>query len=307
MSSSDNGPRSPQRGTAEEEVTSDESGEEALTGPDILNKLFVATGTDFAISEAWYNQFTLNAHNATSQSDFFDRLTSLREELTRNAEVGTIRGVDSWADGTDEFRHVWKSWDSYLDKLYRLNLKDNRTPELPPRVLSIQEQAIKALRPANATWIDPRRGPSYVDDIIRTKLVVPFADGVVNVSDSVKQAAIDLGLGYYRRYHAKDSGYHAHHIYVLIPVPDPEDIEGPDVEIAFEVKVLTKLQDTLGELTHLLYEHKRTGRLRTEKKRKLAWDFESLDFNASYVGHNAQYLEASMVRLKLQLADLERD
>jgi hypothetical protein len=304
MSSSDRNPGSPQGGKTDEEITSDKLAEDPLSLPRIVDELSLATGIDYSAFESWYSQFAVNAHNATSQSDFFDRLTSLREELARSAEVGTIRGVDAWADGTDEFRHVWKSWDSYLDKLYRLNLKENKSNGQPPKIMSIQEHATKASRPSNATWVDPRRGPAFVDDIIRTKLVVPFADGVVSVSDSVKQAAIELGLSYYRRYHAKDSGYHAHHIYVLVPVPDAE---GADIEIAFEVKVLTKLQDTLGELTHLLYEHKRTGRLKTEKKRKLAWDFESLDFNASYVGHNAQYLEASMVRLKIQLADLEKD
>lgn len=73
------------------------------------------------------------------------------------------------------------------------------------------------------------------------------------------------------------------------------------MQVALEIKVLTKLQDTLGELTHLLYELKRTGQISAEKKRKLAWMFESPDFEASYLGHTLHYMESSIVRLRRQL------
>ncbi|MFC3298038.1 hypothetical protein FJV46_04820 [Arthrobacter agilis] len=184
-----------------------------------------------------------------------------------------------------------------------MNYEENNEGEMPPKIRSIQEQAdrIPDDNAKNQDWVTPERGHLFLDDLVRTKFVVPFADGVVDASNRVTASARKLGLKTYRRYHAKDSGYHAHHVYVLLSVPGPEVTE---TEIAFEIKILTKLQDNLSELTHLLYEYKRTGQIEKKKKRALAWLFESTDFEASYIGHSAHYIEASLVRLKAELAEI---
>ena len=51
---------------------------------------------------------------------------------------------------------------------------------------------------------------------------------------------------------------------------------------------------SVGELTHLLYEKHRTGVLKLEKKRKSAWQFDSPDFLATYLGHTGHFLEAKI-------------
>ncbi len=81
--------------------------------------------------------------------------------------------------------------------------------------------------------------------------------------------------------------------------------DGADTTVAVEVKILTKLQDTLGELTHMLYQLKRTGSIHPEEKRKLAWLFDSPDFSASYIGHTGHFVEASIVELKKRLQTIE--
>lgn len=285
----------------EEDETPEGTVDEASL-PAMLDRLKAVTGVNFSKHEQQYEAFVRTAHSEVGSTAFSDRLADLRAQLVAERAVGKIRGVEAWADGTDSFRFLWKSWGSFVDKLYRLNIEENDRPPTAPPVLTIQERADKAREASNRNWITPENAHSFVDDIIRTKFVVPFADGVMDVSETVRGAAEELGLRCYRRYHAKDSGYHAHHIYVLLPVPG---LHGTEAEVAVEVKVLTKLQDTLGELTHLLYEHKRTGRLPSQKKRKLAWIFDSPDFTSSYVGHTAHYIEASLVRLKRELAGME--
>lgn len=197
-----------------------------------------------------------------------------------------------------------KSWDSTIDKMYRMNIEENDQLPRPPSHQPVQARAQKNNEAPTATWITPGNAPAYVDDLVRTKFVLPFVDGVVEVSESIVEIAKRLDLRHYKRFHAKDSGYHARHIYVLLPVSALE--EGPDVA-ALEIKVLTKTQDTLGELTHLLYEHKRTGSLPTMLKRKLAWEFDSPDFTASYVGHTSHLIEVMFVTLKAALHDREGD
>ncbi|GLJ62467.1 hypothetical protein GCM10017576_25970 [Microbacterium barkeri] len=267
----------------------------------MIERLSSVVGVDFSAFEAPYRSFITTAQMDVQNHEFYWDLSDLHDQLSRELVVGKIRAVDAWANGETAFKLVVKPWESVLDKLYRLNIEEN-PEDGPPQLLSIDDRAEKKRVPSVRAWVTPDRVHEFADDLIRTKFVVPFVDGVVDVSSRIAGAAKALGLKSFPRYHAKDSGYHARHIYVVIPVVDGS---GADVHIALEVKVLTKLQDTLSELTHLLYELKRTGQAPSVKKRKLAWQFGDADFEASYVGHSAHYIEASLVRLKERLAAFE--
>lgn len=278
-----------------------------MSPAEMTTKLGELTRFEVGSFETRYRQFVATATVEIGNTALYDQLTFLQQDLEAQLLLGKIRGVDVWANGDSGFKVVSKSWNSFVDKLYRVNFEENNRGDQPPRIRTVQEQAARSAveDAANREWVTPDRGHTFIDDLIRTKFVLPFADGVVSASDRVTAVARGLGLQTYRRYHAKDSGYHAHHVYVLLPVPGYE--EGTETEIAFEIKLLTKLQDNLGELTHLLYEYKRTGQIAPLKKRSLAWLFHSTDFNASYLGHTAQYLEAALVRLKTELADIGDD
>lgn len=271
----------------------------------ILERLHSATGTDFKAQKGRFNQFITFAQSDVNASDFYYYLTNLHEELTRELVVDKIRAIDSWSNGESAFHVVPKKWSSVVDKLYRMNILENneRNAEgciAPPHLRTILDQANKSEPAGEPRWITPDNANHYIDDLLRTKFVVPFADGVVNISEKISQAAEEMELRWFWRYHAKDSGYHARHLYVILPRSVDTDEHGP---VALEIKVLTKLQDTLGELTHMLYELKRTGRISTEKKRKLAWMFDSPDFEASYLGHTLHYMESSLVRLRKTLEE----
>lgn len=270
----------------------------------MVTDLETISGLPFKDHRSAYEIFVRNAQLAMISTQFFDALTDLHASLSDSRVVGPIRALEAWADGTIEFRVDWKRWDSLVDKLYRINKLENPDYDQPPRARTVGELANRAKSGAAQRWVTPLNANLYIDDILRTKFVVPFADGVVELSGRIKAIADQLGVKTYRRYHAKDSGYHAHHVYVLLNAPN---MTGHDSEVVLEIKVLTKLQDTLGELTHLLYQHKRTGRIPSEKKRKLAWLFETPDFKGSYVGHSAHFIEASIVDLKAELHKLEED
>jgi ppGpp synthetase/RelA/SpoT-type nucleotidyltranferase len=272
-----------------------------MTHESMLSQLAEATEVDFNASETPFKTFMTGVESGVQESDFFEALLDIHASLADERVVGKIRGVEAWADGEQNFRLVPKSWTSVVDKLYRINIEDNKQYTSPPFLPTIQQRAAKE-GPTRQTWITPKNAHEVADDLIRTKFVVPFADGVVNVSDQVTAATDRCGLPRYRRYHAKDSGYHARHHYILIAVPG---YDGNDTTVAVEVKILTKFQDTLGELTHLLYELKRKGSIQAEEKRKLAWLFDSPDFSASYVGHTGHFIEASIVELKKKLQAFE--
>lgn len=268
----------------------------------MLDTLQDATGTDFSDSESSYRTFMTGVESGVQESQFFDALLDIHTQLSAERIVGSIRSVEAWANGEQNFRIVPKAWPSVVDKLYRINIEENAQFSQPPFVHTVQELAQRKSQPSTQRWITPEVAHEVADDLIRTKFVVPFADGVVDVSDRITEATDACGLPRFRRFHAKDSGYHARHHYVLISVPG---YDGQDTTVALEIKVLTKAQDTLGELTHLLYEKKRTGQVESVAKRKLAWLFGSPDFLASYIGHTGHFVESSIVDLKNRLLGLE--
>jgi hypothetical protein len=270
----------------------------------MLSALEDATGADFAMFETSYEGFMTGALSEVQSSDIYGHLVDLHARLSDLRVLGKIRAIENWSDGEAGFRIVRKSWTSLIDKLYRINIEENRVFSNPPLVRTIEEQAADEGSPQSQRWIVPPIAHEVADDLLRTKFVVPFVDGVVEVSDQITRAVNACGLRRFRRFHAKDSGYHARHFYILLCVPG---YGSADVTVALEVKVLTKMQDTLGELTHLLYEKHRTGEIPLEKKRKLAWQLRTPDFRAAYLGHAGHFLEASMCELKDQILQMEAD
>lgn len=268
----------------------------------MLDNLRNATGTDFSDSETRYRTFMTGVESGVQESQFFGALLDIHTQLSGERIVGSIRSVEAWANGEQSFRIVPKTWSSVVDKLYRINIEENAQFSQPPLVSTVQELAQRSKYPSTQRWITPEVAHEVAGDLIRTKYVVPFADGVIDVSERITGATNVCGLPRFRRFHAKDSGYHARHHYVLISVPG---YDGQNTNVALEIKVLTKAQDTLGELTHLLYKKKRTGQLESVAKRKLAWLFESPDFLASYIGHTGHFVESSIVDLKNRLLALE--
>lgn len=292
---------------AEDSTEATEPGEtsetpEPMSTASMLSALEDATGVDFAAYETSFERFMTGALNEVQNSDFYGRLVDMHQLLSEQSVLGKVRAIESWSNGETEFRIVRKPWESLVDKLYRINIEENRLLTNPPLVRTIEEQAADAGAPQSQRWIGPQIAHEVADDLLRTKFVVPFVDGVVEVSDRITAAIDECGLRRFRRFHAKDSGYHARHFYILISVPGYGE---EDASVALEVKVLTKMQDTLGELTHLLYEKHRTGEIPLEKKRKTAWQLRTPDFRATYLGHSSHFLEASICELKDQILQIE--
>jgi ppGpp synthetase/RelA/SpoT-type nucleotidyltranferase len=196
---------------------------------------------------------------------------------------------------------VTKSWESVVDKLYRYNIEENAAYPQAPITQTTKQQAddVPAKR---REWILPSTAHLFADDLLRTKIVVPFVDQVATVGASVRKLLEEAEIDHYLRFHAKDSGYHAQHYYGLIPVPNYGG-RREQTTVVLEVKILTKMQDLLGELTHLLYEQHRRGEVPAEKKRKFAWDRRDPDFLAAYLGHAGHFLESSIADLKDQVLE----
>jgi hypothetical protein len=175
--------------------STEESGSppEPLSVDSMLEALHEATGIDFATHETRYGSYAARAQLAVQESDFYDRLVAIHEELSADLVAGKIRAIESWSDGETEFRVVTKSWPSLIDKLYRINREENRLFSNPPLVKTIEELARGVEDASQQRWITPDIAHEAVDDILRTKIVVPFVDAVVEVGDKLTHAFDDLG------------------------------------------------------------------------------------------------------------------
>lgn len=269
----------------------------ALDAEAMVAALKECTGVDIASLETAYMSYIGRARMAVQESELHNRLVDIHSTLSSQRVAGNISALESWSSGDSEFQIVPKSWASLVDKLYRVNIEQNKWWSRPPIAPTLL-QRVNGVDGDRQLWITPENAHEVIDDLVRTKFVVPFVDGVIDVGGQIESAINDCGVRLFRRYHAKDTGYHAHHYYAVIPVPGDSDAGIPETDIALEVKVLTKMQDQLGELTHILYQQHRTGAVRLEKKRKLAWNLGSPDFLAAYLGHTGHYLESAISDLK---------
>jgi ppGpp synthetase/RelA/SpoT-type nucleotidyltranferase len=270
----------------------------------MLEVLTDCTKVNFEELETAYASYIARATLSVQSSAFHDRLLDMHLRLSREFVVGKIRAIESWSNGESTFRIVPKPWPSIVDKLYRINKEENPLWGSPPIAPTIEQRARKQIGTLQR-WITPSNAHEVVDDILRTKFVVPFVDGVIEIGDEITAAIDDSGLRRFKRFHAKDSGYHARHYYVLLPV-EGDGIGVPESTVSLEIKVLTKMQDQLGELTHILYEKHRTGAIKREKKRKVAWQLGTPDFLATYLGHTGHFVEAAICDLKSAVQELDR-
>jgi ppGpp synthetase/RelA/SpoT-type nucleotidyltranferase len=130
---------------------------------------------------------------------------------------------------------------------------------------------------------------------VRGTLVCRYIDGLQFVAHGLAEYGRSLGLKcrYGRR--QNDRGYYAVHFYVHIPVELVIAGAPKEVSVSVEIQLITQLQELLRGLTHGFYESRR---LVTAGSEDWKWEFETAQFQASYVGHMLHYIEGTLVRVR---------
>ena len=174
-----------------------------------------------------------------------------------------------------------KKYTSFVEKLYRQNVLENpRFPEAP-----------------ETGWISLNNAFRKIDDIVRTTIVVAYADGPGFIAGQIKEFADAHGLNAAIKDHSKDKGYYAHHVYIHLPMhaSSPKNAtEYPKIDVPIEIQITTELQGALREITHRLYEHERLTGIQQDWKTQ----FKSNRFRAAYMAHSLRFIEAMIVELR---------
>lgn len=185
-----------------------------------------------------------------------------QQVLLRNAFEGSLfwtsvgSRFDEWVDGYRRetgallFQSVptlprihHKTWESFVSRTWRQNVHENdRWPDAP----------------AGGWWL-PDNWFERANDVIRTRFVVRYMDGVTMLSRWLAEHAAETGVEATEKHRAKEYGYYAMHVLVR------QDFAAPALDYAgdqhrsslIEIQVMTQLAEIVGEFTHVSYEVRR--------------------------------------------------
>lgn len=234
---------------------------------------------------SWYENTQNNLFTKVRDTPPFAQLDQILNEAAKrysSSMNANLFGVGRSADREIDWHR--KPYTSFVDKLYRLNIVDNERYPLPP----------------NGKWIRPENSLKlgYVDDIVRTTLVVAYADGPEFLAGIIKEQASLHGLESIVKDHSKPKGYYAYHVYIGLPVHVAQSGPGfvfSEMPVPVEIQITTELQAALREVTHRLYKQERLDGGPGDRWKE---DFQSGRFRAAYMAHSLRFIEAMIVDLR---------
>lgn len=173
-----------------------------------------------------------------------------------------------------------KGWAPFWLKTYRKNVINN--PHWP--------------RPPAGGWLLPQDWYGAIGDVVRTKVVVRYLDGISDVVQLIAERARLSGHRAAVAYQASEEGYYAAHVDVRRRFEIPRtDFDTERVASAVEVQVTTEVKDVVAELLHRYYDLRKASPTEDEGWQ---WDYLSDGFRSRYVGHMAHYLEGVIMDLR---------
>jgi len=229
--------------------------------------------------ETYYETVTKKLRDDFIQSDFWTNLQTQFTEFDQEYQVAT--GYPLFAMIGKPSDMLIKPFASFLEKTYRKNIILNENwPSQPP-----------------GGWLSPYKCFDRINDIIRTTYVVKYLDGVDFLFTKIGSLASKLRLKIKTDYEARDEGYYAGHVNVMMPFSIPrQDWDTDLVTVAAEIQITTQLQEVIRRLLHKHYETRRVSHL--EPPKKWQWEYRSEAFAANYLGHILHYIEGTILEVR---------
>ncbi len=178
-----------------------------------------------------------------------------------------------------------KPWQSFLSRTWRENVQNNKGwPEAP-----------------GGGWWLPDNWFERAWDIVRTRFVVRYLDGVQTLAENLVEVAQDkFGLEAHCDAEAKADGYYAYHVYIRQPFSVAAlDYNGRQERSSnVEIQVMTELAEVISALTHTYYEVRRDSAPLEKPK---GWDFDDLEVQATEIARQCFPLEKDIERLREEI------
>ena len=256
--------------------------------------------------EAWYSSQAADGVAAIVSSTFWK---SLRRNLKRwDTDFKIRREEYPLFDSLKQLRDTLKAinkpkgYSSVLDKSYRWNVWENdRYPDPPEKgPCTAPAEISKRERDSEQCWFGPHNWFRDFPDIVRTRIVVNFFDGVGFLAGKMYELAERTTKETPRvKHHARHDGYHAAHLGTKheIELLDHDSKERKVIPAQLEVQITTTIQVTINDMLHRVYEKWRSE----EIPENWEWQHDHPAFSINYLGSTLHYLDGMIVTARSQL------
>lgn len=218
----------------------------------------------FENSKTWHDLINLlnNAEFEYSKEKHYDLISRNAEYFSNNKPIIFI-----------------KPFDSVVNKTYRKNVLENENWNQSP----------------TDGWVFPEDWFNKINDILRTLIVVKYADGVVYLVNKLKEYCLCNKIHIDTYYQAKDEGYYAAHCYIIFPINFPCSPWDNNIKSCIiEIQITTQIQEVIRKLLHIYYESQRISPQNVDWQ----WNFKTDEFSVNYLGHILHYVEGLIVDIR---------
>jgi len=181
-----------------------------------------------------------------------------------------------------------KDWQWFISKVWRKNVVQN--------INWNTEKWDKEKCQPNGGWTTPDNWFEKIHDIVRTRIVAKYFDGVELLLDKMHHHFEDCGCQCAPDWEAREEGYYAAHLNVTHDYEIPVGLVTQKKKICVEIQITTQMKDVVTSLTHKYYERKRESLEPPDKKWQ--WDYESDEFSPNYIGHILHYIEGTVMQIR---------
>jgi ppGpp synthetase/RelA/SpoT-type nucleotidyltranferase len=230
-------------------------------------------------AEDEYEDITSQIRNSFEHSEFWQQFSANYDHY--NSEYASKNDYGLFLFPTPP-KLLVKSFDSLINKTFRKNVLEN-----PNRPLEPEEG-----------WYLPNNWYEKINDIIRTRIIVKYLDGVELMTSAIASIAAGCSLSCESpSFEGKLTGYYAVHF--IIPYESeiskvPYDTERKKSLV--EIQIMTQLHESIERLLHKYYEEKRVSA--GVETQEWYWNYASDQFAANYLGHILHYADGMVMNIR---------
>lgn len=188
----------------------------------------------------------------------------------------------------EEINLVIKNWKFFISKVWRKNVVHNTNWN--------KDKWTKKRCQPNGGWVTPDNWFYEIHDIVRTRIVVKYFDGVGFLLDKMCNHFEVYGCQCKPDWEAREEGYYAAHLNVIRDYELPVGLTTQKKRISVEIQITTQMKDVITTLTHAYYARKRE--MLDPPDIKWQWNYRSDEFLPNYLGHILHYIDGALMQIK---------
>ena len=181
-----------------------------------------------------------------------------------------------------------KDWGSFISKVWRKNVVQNKK-------WKYENWDSNTCQP-DGGWITPHNWFQRIHDIVRTRIIVIFFDGVGFLLENMCNHFQERDCLIEPDWEAREEGYYAAHLNIYRDYTYPIGLTTQTQNISVEIQITTQMKDVISTLTHKYYERKRETLELPDTKWQ--WDYNSEEFSPNYLGHMLHYIEGAVMQIR---------